>query len=139
LYQRERTEAGHGILGTMLAQGLFSFALWILYGVIQARRSGAIRESLRRLSRSRRGFVGSGLLLGAMVVLFGGFIGIHALGGFTKDSMTLFGWVMVTVLGLAFVHLQTTGMAMLASLGFENVTGGPSSTSTSPESARKSS
>jgi len=74
-----------------------------------------------------------------MLVLFGGFFAIHALGGFTKNGMTWFGWLMVTLLGFALVHLQTMGMAMLASLGLESVTGDRSSASTSQESARESS
>ncbi len=117
----------------MLAQGVGSFGMWILYGILQARRSAQIRVDVGRLSRAKRVGFGTAMLLGGVFLLFGGFIFVHSIGGFAKDAMTWYGWLLVSMIGLVFVHLQTLGMAMLVSLGFDSVTQAPAPTSTSAE------
>jgi hypothetical protein len=63
------------------------------------------------------------------MVLLGGLAIINQRGGFTSSGMTPLAWLATTLLGLAFVHAQTMGMAMLVSLVQENVTNGPDATS----------
>jgi hypothetical protein len=76
-------------------------------------------------------------LVGAMV-LIGGLTIIMQRGGFTSAGMTLAAWIVVTLLGLAFVHAQTMGMAMLVSLIQENVTNTPLATSINKTSGEAS-
>ena len=103
-------------------QGGFSFLIWIGYGVIQSRRSISIREKVDGMGRSLRGLVGAALFLVGAMVLIGGLGIILQAGGFTPAGLTLAAWIASTVLGLAFVHAQTMGTAMLVSLIHENVT-----------------
>lgn len=98
------------------AQGLVSFVVWILYGVFQTRRLAQVRAAVERVPRSRRGCLGALILLVAAGTLFGGLIGITAMGGFAGGGMTALGWLLVTLLGLGFVHAQTMAVAMLATL-----------------------
>lgn len=103
-------------------QGGLSFVIWIGYGVIQNRRSNRIRQDVGRMPRSQRGLLGAALFVVGAMVLIGGLAIIQQNGGFTNSGMTLFAWLAVSALGLAFVHAQTMGMAMLVSLVQENVT-----------------
>ena len=121
----------------MLAQGAGSFCLWILYGILQARRSSQIRASVVRLNRGKRALFGAAMLVGGVVLLFGGFLFIQSIGGFAKDAMTWYGWILASLLGLIFVHLQTLGTAMLVSLGFESVTQARAPTSTSADTSQE--
>ena len=103
-------------------QGALSFLVWIGYGVFQSRRSEKIRAQVGAIPRSTRGLLGAALFfVGAMVLLGGLFLVLRG-GGFTASGMTAWAWLVVTVLGFAFVHAQTLGMAMLVSLVHENVT-----------------
>ncbi len=115
----------------MLAQGLGSFVVWILYGIVQARRSQSIRASVGRLNRLQRGLFGAGLMVGGILLLFGGFVGLQAIGALGHEAMTTLGWILATLVGLAFVHCQTMGMAMLVSLALDGVTPEIRQTSTS--------
>lgn len=90
--------------------------------MIQSRRSHLIREQVATLSRARRGTTGAALFLVGAMVLIGGLAIVLQQGGFTSQGMTSLAWIAVTALGLAFVHAQTMGMAMLVSLIQENVT-----------------
>jgi len=117
----------------MLAQGIGSFVLWILYGVYQARRSSAIRNRVGMVPRSTRGLAGAGLMLLGILVLFGAFVGIQAIGGFTRTGMTPLAWVLMTLAGLLFVHCQTMGMAMLVSVALEGATSVHANTSSKPD------
>jgi hypothetical protein len=110
-------------------QGGISFLIWIGYGVIQSRRSHVIREQVAGIPRNRRGVLGAALFLIGMMVLFGGLGIAFRQGGFTQGGMTLVAWPAVTLLGLAFVHAQTMGMALLVSMIQPNVTKEPNSAS----------
>jgi hypothetical protein len=103
-------------------QGAVSFLLWIGYGIFQSRRSHLIREQVGRMGRAQRGITGSMLFLVGAMVLIGGLAIVMQQGGFTSSGMTPVAWLTVSLLGLAFVHAQTMGMAMLVSLVHENVT-----------------
>ena len=103
-------------------QGGFSFLLWVGYGIFQSQRSESIRAFVGAIPRVRRGVLGASLFLVGAMVLLGGLAITLSLGGFTSSAMTPLGWVTITALGLAFVHAQTMGTAMLVSLVQENVT-----------------
>jgi hypothetical protein len=96
--------------------------MWIGYGVFQSRRSNLIREQVGGMGRAQRGITGSLLFLVGAMVLIGGLAIVMQQGGFTSSGMTPLAWLNVTFLGLAFVHAQTMGMAMLVSLVHQNVT-----------------
>lgn len=103
-------------------QGAISFLLWLAYGAYQSRRSAAIRKQVAAMSRTARGVLGAALFLVGAMVLIGGLAIILHLGGFGESGMTGGAWPAVTLLGLAFVHAQTMGTAMLVTLVQENVT-----------------
>lgn len=90
--------------------------VWILYGVVQTRRSARVLAAVERVPRSRRGCLGALVMLFSAAGLFGGLMGIAAIGGFAGGGMTALGWLLVTLLGLAFVHAQTMAMGMLVTL-----------------------
>jgi multidrug efflux pump subunit AcrB len=100
----------------MWTQGLISFALWLVYGAIQWRRSKEIHSQMSALQRIRRITGAAVLMLASAVVLLAGLFAVELLGGFTRTAMTPLGWLGVTVIGLAFVHAQTLAAAMLVSL-----------------------
>ncbi len=106
-----------------------AFALWIGYGVLQSRRSGRVFEQVSKMPRGQRGVLGATLFLVGAMVLIGGLAIVMQSGGFTAAGLTLGAWLAIATLGLAFVHAQTMGMAMLVSLVQENVTNGRQSTS----------
>jgi hypothetical protein len=110
-------------------QGGVSFLLWIAYGVIQSRRSHLIRKQVESISPTRRGILGASLFLVGAMVLIGGLAIILQNGGFTPGGLTPLAWLGATTLGLAFVHAQTMGMAMLVSLIHVAVTNASESTS----------
>ncbi|HTQ10636.1 MAG TPA: hypothetical protein VMI31_11230 [Fimbriimonadaceae bacterium] len=110
-------------------EGGLSFLLWIAYGVIQSRRSDAIRRQVGRMSRGSRAVLGASLFLVGAMVLIGGLGIVLQAGGFASAGMTPIAWTVVTVLGLGFVHAQTLGTAMLVSLVQENVTNAPKAAS----------
>lgn len=74
------------------------------------------------MPRTMRGILGAALFLVGAMVLIGGLAIILHLGGFGEEGMTMGAWLAVTLLGLAFVHAQTMGTAMLVTLIQENVT-----------------
>lgn len=94
-------------------QGGTAFLLWIAYGVYQARRAQKVRQWALSVSPTKRGLTSAGLFLGSLPVLFGGLALVNALGGFGRDRMTAWAWILITLVGFAFVHLQTLGMALL--------------------------
>lgn len=110
-------------------QGGIAFCLWIAYGAIQSRRSGAIRLQVGRLSRVRRAVTGGALFVASAMVLLGGLAVAMERGAFTENGMTPLGFLAVTVLGLVFVHSQTMGTAMLVSLLQPEVTNQPDAAS----------
>ncbi len=111
--------------GVIWFQGGLSFLLWIGYGAIQSRRSRRIQGDVGRMPRGQRGILGAALFVVGAMVLIGGLAIVLRNGGFTGAGMTYWAWAAISILGLAFVHAQTMGMAMLVSLIQENVTNLP--------------
>lgn len=110
-------------------QGGLSFLIWIGYGFLQSRNSRKIREQVGRMSRAQRGILGAALYLVGAMVLIGGLGIVLERGGFTNSGLTPIAWIVVVLLGLAFVHAQTMATAMLVSLIQLNVTNGPNAAS----------
>src|SRR5690242_522485 len=104
------------------AQGLACFLLWIGYGVVQSRRSEAIRVKVGGMSRTARAVLGALLMVGGAALLIGAGLLMDGIGGFAKTGMTPIGWLIVATAGLVFVHAQTMSFAMLVSLAHETVT-----------------
>ncbi len=118
----------------MWTPGLLCFALWIGYGVLQARRASAIRTRVLQISRPKRALAAAGLMLLGMVILFAGLGLIVTNLATNAASLSLPGWLGVAVVGLVFVHAQTLGMAMLVSIAYESVTESRVQSSLSPDS-----
>jgi hypothetical protein len=116
------------------AQALLAFAVWMLYGVLQYRRAGLILAQVRRIPRRRRSFLGAFLILMSAVIMFAGIYGVARIGGFTTGGMTWWGLTLITLLGLIFVHAQTTAATYLMSLGYPDVTETPAPASRKGES-----
>lgn len=114
-------------------QALTLFALWIGYGVLQSRRRPQLRAWIARFPTSRRNVIASLCFLLAVVILFAGLLGTDAIGGFRNGVMALWAWPIIAVIGLAFVHLQTLGVAILVVSIQESVTQSRLAASTSQE------
>lgn len=99
-----------------LAQGGLSFLVWIGYGIIQSRRSQAIRTWVLSIPRARLGLFAALLMVVGLLALFGIIVLVYKADGFTETAMKPWGWAVVTVVGLAYVHVQTLAMAMLVIL-----------------------
>jgi hypothetical protein len=99
-------------------QTLPPFAVWVAYAVIRRRW---MRESRRRLAAVPRGVRIARMfaaLFGSLAVLFAGMWCISAL-GWLDGGMTLAGFIAVTLVGLAFVHLQMAATVLTLSLATE--------------------
>jgi hypothetical protein len=81
------------------------------------------------IPRSRRGLLAAALFVVAAMVLLGGLGLVLQRGGFTSNGMTPAAWIIVTLLGLAFIHAQTMATAMLVTLVQPGVTNEPDPTS----------
>ncbi len=110
-------------------QGGLCFLFWIAYGVIQNRRSEAIRTWALTIPRQRRTLLAAAFMIGSVAIMFGVLATCLRLNGFTKEGMA--GWVclVVGVFGLLFVHGQTMATALLVATVQESVTSRPSDSS----------
>ena len=113
-----------------------SFVLWLAYGALLWRRAEAIRERSAGGTRTVRALQAAAMLFGGAAMLLSGLYGIESAGGFGPNGMAAWAWAAVTVLGLAFVHLQTLAAAKVVLLAQESVTPGGAATSTSQESEK---
>jgi hypothetical protein len=102
-------------------QGLVSFAIWIVFGIVYSRRSRHIRAYLFAQSRGRRVAIGAISMIGGSALLFGTLVALHATGGFTSHGMTPLSWLLITGAGLVFVYSQTLAMAVLVTLVMDGV------------------
>lgn len=103
----------------LIVQVAISFAIWILFGWMQSRRTAKWRSILGSMSRKTRTVLGPILmLLGASALLGGGFLTL-SIHGLNHDSLTLAGWLCVTVVGLLFVGCQMVAALLMFSLATE--------------------
>ena len=104
------------------AQALVSFGLWVAYGVVQARRASRIRQWARQVSPALRGLWAAGLFLGGAGIMLGALFSLAARNGITPQGIAIWGWAVLSLAGLAFVHAQTLAMALLVVSAQEAVT-----------------
>ncbi len=97
-------------------QSLLAFALWIGWGVWQARRVPAWRERLLAMSRTARGVGGPILLFCGAGVMLGGLFLVQQMNGLQGGALTPLAWGIVILIGLAFVQSQIVAGAMMISL-----------------------
>lgn len=115
------------------AQALVSFGLWVAYGIVQARRASQIRLWAKQVSPTLRGLWAAGLFLGGAGIMFGALFSLAARKGITNQGIAMWGWAMLSLAGLVFVHAQTLAMALLVVSAQEAVTQGRASASENTE------
>lgn len=103
-------------------QGGVSFLFWITYGVIQSRRSDAIRDWALSVPRKGRILQAITLMFVSILVLFAVLVTCLKNNGFGASGMTSLTWLLVTVFGMLFVHGQTLSTALLVATMQESVT-----------------
>ncbi|HEY0866437.1 MAG TPA: hypothetical protein VGE01_03605 [Fimbriimonas sp.] len=111
-------------------QGLLSFLVWVGYGFWQSRRPQPPLTFTRRMRREVRGLTAAALLLVAVALLFGALDAVYRFGGFRPQGLAPWAWGLVTVVGLAFIHLQTLSLALIVTLAKDSVTAGRTPAST---------
>lgn len=111
----------HGYPSAMLwAQVAVSFACWIGYGAVAARRTGQTKAFLDGRSRAFKAIWAAVLLLLSAGLLLGAF---HYLSQTEAvvSQLSIAIWLLLTVFGLIFVAMQTFAFAMVVSIVQEDV------------------
>jgi len=103
----------------LIGQVAVSFAIWILFGWMQSRRTARWRAVLGQIDRRLRTALGPLLMLAGAIALLGGGFVVFAIHGLTRDSLTLGGWIAVTLVGLVFVGCQMVAALLMFSLATE--------------------
>lgn len=104
----------------MSIEVLLSFLAWLIYGFRLKARANVMMEKVMKLSKPKRIFWGSGGLLLSGIILLFGMILLGKLGGFQDGKMTYWGWAVVTLFGLGFVHIQVFSALSIVSILQEN-------------------
>jgi len=97
-------------------QGSACALLWLAYGYWLRGRFLTLRPRIDGLPRGikvARSTVG---FLASIAVLFAGIWAIDIAGGLHRGALTLWALPIVAIVGLVFVHLQSTSAALLLSL-----------------------
>lgn len=98
------------------------FVLWMGYGLWLRRRSERLKGWMHASSRRTRTLLGSVGLLAGLAVLALGLYWVFQAGGLGEDGLKPWAWLVVALVGAAFVHLQVIGAAAMVSLVVEEVT-----------------
>lgn len=93
-----------------------AFAIWIAYGVIQAKRWPVLRERMLAVPAARRKLLAPILMFSGAAGMLVGMSLIAQMGGIEVGQLKPWAWGAVTLLGLAFVHAQTMATLMIVSL-----------------------
>ena len=101
-------------------QASISFAVWILYGILLARRASRPEAKLKKLSRHSRAVLGPLLMMGGGAVLLGAIALVATLHGIGGNSLTIWAWLVITAGGLAFIHMQSRAALLMVSLAIES-------------------
>ncbi len=99
--------------------GALCLLLWIGYGWTLRQSGDKMRSRLRRMSRGRKVFLGSGGLILGLVFLIGGMALLAGLGGADANGIKWWAWPIILIFGGAFVHTQVLGAAALTTLMLE--------------------
>jgi protein-S-isoprenylcysteine O-methyltransferase Ste14 len=89
-----------------------AFIIWIAYGTWQWRRSARLYEKLAEMPTGQRSSRATLLLLGSAVGLMAVF---YVISRMSPGVIPVWGWVVIILAGLGFVHAQTLAAAMLIS------------------------
>lgn len=89
-----------------------AFALWLAYGIWQWRRSMQLYDKLADIPVRKRTVNATLLLLGSGVALVAVFYFIQQA---SPKVIPPWGWAVLIVAGLGFVHAQTLAAAMIIS------------------------
>ena len=120
------------------AQAGASFAVWVAFGVFQARRTQGMRGKLAQMSRRARVSLGPLLMLAGAVVLLGGVFLLGAFHGLQNGQLALWAWLAITILGLIFVQAQSLAALMIASVAIGDEPAGSAGASDGRITDRKS-
>ena len=96
--------------------------IWVAYGFVRRRTSDSLRTSVTAIPRTRRAILSAVMLFGGAAALLAGLYAVSAFGWMTKTGLTIGGFVLVTLVGLLFVHMQVQAAAMMVSIALESVT-----------------
>lgn len=113
------------------------FALWISYGWFLRRHSERIVSGVIQHSRARRVAIGSFGIILTGVALLAVLYAIAAAEGIQDGQLKPWAWLVVTIVGFAFVHGQVLCAAALFSLAPGIEPASQSQASTSTENSRK--
>lgn len=91
---------------------ILAFAIWMVYGVILWRRSGGLLERLAEIPAGIRAARATLLLLGSAAFMFLVFFGVWSA---SPKEIPPWGWAVIIVAGIGFVHAQVIAAAMLIS------------------------
>jgi hypothetical protein len=89
---------------------LVAFVLWIAYGVWQWRRSQTLYDRLAEMPAGRRTTLATLLLFGSAVLLMAVIFSVYQA---SPREIPPWGWGVIILAGLGFVHAQTLAAAML--------------------------
>ncbi len=98
------------------AQGAVCFVVWVAYGLLLRRRATRWAAGLSGAPRGLLVFLASGGLIVPAGLLLGALYLIGRSGGLQDGAMTPWAMVLVTLLGVAFVHCQTASALAMALL-----------------------
>ena len=101
-------------------QAFASFVAWLIYGALLARRAPETRVRYGALSRKRRAVLGPVLMIVAAGVMLGGVAIVGLFQGIRNHSLVGWAWLVLTLMGIAFVHIQSTSALMMISLSTDN-------------------
>lgn len=91
--------------GVIWFQAVVCFGVWVGYGFYLRRLSANLRQ--KAAARKSRFGLSVALMIGAMVVMLAGLMAVQSLGGIRDRAMVPWAWLVVTALGIVFVHMQT--------------------------------
>jgi len=103
-------------------QLLVCFASWVAYAFFQFCRAAAIRRWAFGVNRTWRALVAAALLLLPSALLFGVLWGLGKAGALGSNGFVFWGWAVVALAGLGYVHAITLATSLLVSIAYEAVT-----------------
>jgi protein-S-isoprenylcysteine O-methyltransferase Ste14 len=104
----------------LIGQVGVAFALWLVYGFVLARKSKPMRAKLLKIDRKVRIALGPIIMIvGAVIMLLGvGFVA--AINGLRPNGLTPAGWLILTLVGAAFVHSQVLAALTMLTVAIDS-------------------
>jgi len=91
---------------------IVAFVIWIAYGIFQWRRSSALLTKLAEIPSGQRQARATLLLVGSGAMLLAVLYGVSRV---APTEIPIWGWAVILIAGLGFVHAQTQAAALLIS------------------------